>query len=408
MQSIQDIPLLDREQVCELAHEMREHQRVFCEALFAIPGTALLVLERWEARRSAGLVTAALSIHYRDGSGRDWSRHIDEHLGRLSALHARDPIPRAEVAGCLEAAELSFDVLLEIHNVLRARARSGRHGAGQDERRRLGLHRAAGREELTRAARSLELYHDAVRTLAHHNLRLVVKCARRFRKMGVPLTDLIQEGNLGLIRAIEKFDPDRGFMFSTYAVWWIQQALIRAIQNQRRTVRVPSHICELQVRYRHAEEDLSRRLGRDPEPVEMAEEMSLSLEQVDSVEATMAPVRSIHAPVSGLEAVTLEDALPDEHARDPIEDIDREQVRNVVAGLLGSLSPRERKILDWRFGLGSDGDSVTLGEIGKRLGISRERVRQIEGAALARLRRQVGAKQLRYSLGLASRVGEAS
>jgi RNA polymerase primary sigma factor len=122
----------------------------------------------------------------------------------------------------------------------------------------------------------------------------------------------------------------------------------------------------------------------------------------------MAPVRSIHAPVSGLEAVTLEDALPDEHARDPIEDIDREQVRNVVAGLLGSLSPRERKILDWRFGLGSDGDSVTLGEIGKRLGISRERVRQIEGAALARLRRQVGAKQLRYSLGLASRVGEAS
>jgi RNA polymerase sigma factor (sigma-70 family) len=298
MQSIQDIPLLNREQVCELAHEMRDQQRVFCNALFAIPGTALLVLERWEARRSAGLVTAALSIHYRDGSGNDWSRHVDEHLGRLAALHDRDPIPRDEVAECLEAAELSFDVLLDFHSVLRARARPGRGDAGQDERRRLGVHSAAGRTELVRMARALELYQDAVRTLAHHNLRLVVKCARRFRKMGVPLTDLIQEGNLGLIRAIEKFDPDRGFMFSTYAVWWIQQALIRAIQNQRRTVRVPSHICELQVRYRHAEEDLSRRLGRDPEPVEMAEEMNLSLEQVDSVEATMAPVRSIHAVTS--------------------------------------------------------------------------------------------------------------
>jgi RNA polymerase sigma factor (sigma-70 family) len=408
MRSIQDIPLLDRDELCKLAREMRSQQQKFEAALFAIPGTARLVLERWETRRGAGLVTAALSRHYRDGSGRNWSRHIDIHLERVSSLLEQGPPPRAEIAAGLDAADISFDLLLEIHQkLLEARVASGRRRRDFDRRRRLGLASASARASLTRATNALAAYHRAMQTIAHHNLRLVVKCARKFRKMGVPLADLIQEGNLGLIRAIEKFDPERGFMFSTYAVWWIQQALIRAIQNQRRTVRVPSHICEIQVRYRHAAEALGRRLGRDPESLELAAELGLPLEQVETIEATMAPVRSIHSPVPGLDSVTLEDALPDRDTVNPIDDIDREQLRTAVGSLMRTLSPRERKILDWRFGLGADGDSVTLGEIGRRLGISRERVRQIESAALARLRQLPRVRQLRHSVDVAE-VGEAS
>ena len=398
MRSIQDIPLLSREEVADLAREMRQHQKNFERSLFLIPGTAVLVLERWDQRRNAGLVTAALSRSYRDGTGKNWNAHIDQHLSKVALDMERDPLPRAEVAQSLHDAKLSFDLLQEIHAILRSRLTTGRRRNQVAERRRLGLHVSSARNAVARAARSLDSYQDMVQTFAHHNLRLVVKCARRFRKMGVPLTDLIQEGNLGLIRAIEKFDPDRGFMFSTYAVWWIQQALIRAIQNQRRTVRVPSHICELQVRYRHAEEELSRRFGRDPEPEEMAAALEVSVETIGNVEATMAPVRSIHAPVVGLEATTLEDTLEDSRASTPIDDINREQVRTAVTEVMRDLSPRERKILDWRFGLASAGDPVTLGEIGKRLGISRERVRQIECATLARLRRAPSMRRLRSSL----------
>jgi RNA polymerase sigma factor (sigma-70 family) len=395
MRSIQDIPLLDREQVAELMREMRRHQRSFERSVFSIPGCAILVLERWEERRDGGLVTAALSRHYRDGTGEDWNVHIDSHLTRVSALASQTPFPRSEIVAALTEADLSFELLQETYASLRARVGAGRRRAQVESRARLGLDTSSARNSLARAARSLEAYHQSVQTMAHHNLRLVVKCARKFRKMGVPLTDLIQEGNLGLIRAIEKFDAERGFMFSTYAVWWINQALIRAIQNQRRTVRVPSHICELQVRYRHAEEQLARRLGREPEASELASVLSIPVDQVESVAATMAPVRSIHAPVPGLEAATLEDTLPDELADDPIDEIDRDQVRDAISEVLQSLTPRERKILDWRFGLSDEGETVTLGEIGRRLGISRERVRQIECAALARLRRQPAVKRIR-------------
>ena len=147
---------------------------------------------------------------------------------------------------------------------------------------------------------------------AHHNLRLVAKCAHRYRGLGLSFMDLVQEGNLGLIRAIEKFEPERGFMFSTYAVWWIQQAMIRAIQNQRRTVRVPSHICEQQIRLRRVESELAGRLGRDPTGEELAPKMGMSADAVDELVSTLAPIRSLNAPAPGLEDVEFEDLLSDE------------------------------------------------------------------------------------------------
>jgi RNA polymerase sigma factor (sigma-70 family) len=253
----------------------------------------------------------------------------------------------------------------------------------------LGVHTVFARQRLERAERALAGHHRAVQKIAYHNLRLVAKCAHRYRNMGVAFMDLVQEGNLGLIRAIEKFDPDRGFMFSTYAVWWIQQAMIRAVQNQARTVRLPSHVCEQQVRYRRKREELLHTLGRDPSVLEIARALDLPLEQADVLEAALAPVRSIHAPVQGLEEVALEETLEDEQAVDADAALDDARLASDVARLVAQLPPRERKIVSWRFGL--DGaEPLTLGEVGRRLGLSRERVRQLEGGAIARLRALAG------------------
>jgi RNA polymerase primary sigma factor len=175
-------------------------------------------------------------------------------------------------------------------------------------------------------------------------------------------------------------------MFSTYAVWWIQQAMIRAIQNQRRTVRVPSHVCEQQIRFRRIEGELARRLGREPTGEELAPTLGMTPDAIDELVATLAPIRSLNAPAPGLEDVELADLIRDESVADPTLALERGEQSAELAGLLESLSPRERQVIDWRFGLSGGEDPSTLGEIGERLGLSRERVRQIEAAALARLR----------------------
>jgi RNA polymerase sigma factor (sigma-70 family) len=398
LQSIQDVPVLSRERVYELTREMRRNEADFERELLSVPGVATLFLERWRQRLDKGRVTAALSRHYRDGGDRDWNAQIDACFRKLERLLALLPVPGGRISKLLAEAELGLPLLLEAYGELLAALDGG--ALALADRRRLGLTTPAARTAVARAQKSLARYHEAKQTIAHHNLRLVVKCTRRFSNLGVPFMDLVQEGNLGLIRAVEKFDPDRGFMFSTYAVWWIQQAMIRALQNQRRTVRVPSHVCELQVRMRHAEEGLARRLGRDPEPQEVAGALDLSLEQYDALASTLSPVRSIHAPVAGLDDVCLEDTLSDGEVPEPGEAVEREQLRAGVDALLANLDSRERKVLHWRFGLSGGDGAVTLGEIGRRLGLSRERVRQIEVAALARLREHADSDQLREVLAL--------
>jgi RNA polymerase sigma factor (sigma-70 family) len=394
MNQIQDIPVLGREEVAQLSHRIREQEEVFERSLLEIPGAALRVVQEWESRRSRGLVTAVLCRHARDGSRRDWGKHVDAHLTRAQQQLGRHPVSYARVSETLRAAELAFELLVEIHTALTAAASPD---ADRAERRRLGLDTAASRRRLARASRALAEYHRNVQIFAHHNLRLVAKCAHRYRGLGLSFMDLVQEGNLGLIRAIEKFEPERGFMFSTYAVWWIQQAMIRAIQNQRRTVRVPSHVCEQQIRLRRIEGELAGRLGREPTGEELAPSLGLSPDAVDELVATLAPIRSLNAPAPGLEDVEFADLLRDETTADPTLALERGEQSAVLAGLLESLSPRERQVIDWRFGLSGGDDPSTLGEIGTRLGLSRERVRQIEAAALARLR--AGAVERRAASG---------
>ncbi len=381
MRRVQDVPLLSKDEVAELSAEIATQRGAFADALAPIPGTANLLLERWNDRRDHGRVTAALSTHYRDGSGRDISAQIDRDFTRLTKLVAKRPLPREAIVAQLAKAEIAFEIWQELFEELTQASR------GDDAAQRaLGVQTVFAKKRLDRAAEALERYHAAVQKVAFHNLRLVAKCAHRYRNMGVPFMDLVQEGNLGLIRAVEKFEAERGFMFSTYAVWWIQQAMIRAVQNQSRTVRLPSHVCEQQVRYRRQYDELVRRLGREPTSHEMSDELGLDLEQTNLLETTLVPIRSMHSPVQGLDDVTFEDALADEESVDPLETLDRERVSGAVGRLLEGLDARERKVLMWRFGLEGDGEASTLGEIGKRLGLSRERVRQIESLALARLR----------------------
>jgi RNA polymerase primary sigma factor len=411
LRAITDIPVLGRDETYALAEIMEREREAFLDAAFAIPATATALLERWHERQRAGRVTGILSAHHRDEGGGDWGRRIDAALGRLDRLvaererraSARPPAGGRELAALdariaaqLRRAELAFEVVLASFRELDRAVAAARPGRGDRVRCR-ARPSATVRDAFARARAALERHDAAKQRFVRHNLRLVVKVAKRYRNLGVSFPDLIQEGNLGLIRAVEKFDHRRGFMFSTYAIWWIHQAMIRAIQNHSRTVRVPSHMYDLQLRYRRADEELRRRLGRIPRAGELAAELGLDAEAFGHLTSTLAPIASIHAPLADTDSLSLEDSLEDEAAPDPIAEVDRVEVRGELVRLLVVLSPRERRILDWRFGL-SGAEPQTLEEIGKRLDLSRERVRQLTGRALEKLREQPESQRLLASL----------
>jgi RNA polymerase primary sigma factor len=398
--AIRDIQVLPHEEICGLAEAMETHERAFRRALYTIPATAPEVLANWRERRDSGRVTGVLCSRFHDGGAEDWSAHVDRLLGEVEGLVARRARPsrardprrararsESRIAACLEQCDLELELVFGIHRAFTALAAAPHGSPEAQERRRLGLDAAAARARLADAAGALERYQEAKSRFVRHNLRLVVTIAKQYRHMGVGFLDLIQEGNLGLIRAVEKFDRHRGFRFSSYAVWWITQSLIRAIQQHSRTVRVPSHLHELRYRRRRVAETLRQRLGRDPSDEELAAELGVKVEALEQLGEALSPTVSIQAPVAGTDDLLLEDALADESAEDPLEDIDRGQVRGVLERGLASLDPRERQILEWRFDL-SGGSPATLAEIGERLGLSRERVRQIEARALAQLRKR--------------------
>ncbi len=273
-------------------------------------------------------------------------------------------------------------------------------GVGIDDPVRMYL-KEIGRVPLLTSAEEVDLAirmengeEEAKRRLAEANLRLVVSIAKRYVGRGMLFLDLIQEGNLGLIKAVEKFDHRKGFKFSTYATWWIRQAITRAIADQARTIRIPVHMVETINKLIRVSRQLLQELGRDPSPEEIAKEMNISEEKVREIQKIAQEPVSLETPIGEEEDSHLGDFIEDQEARAPAEEASFTLLREQLDEVLKTLTDREQRVLRLRFGL-DDGRARTLEEVGQKFGVTRERIRQIEAKTLRKLRHPSRSKKLK-------------
>ncbi|MDJ0785272.1 MAG: sigma-70 family RNA polymerase sigma factor [Myxococcota bacterium] len=397
---IAHIPTLNREEQLLLAKEVESATSGLREALYRIPWYGREVVALWRETQQAGRTTSKLSEAFGDQSGAAGDQldaclaKVEKAQARRAKLQAageREGIARIDtrVAKLLMEGDLSLELMRRVHRQLRTLEKTHRRRPAALAEA-LGLERDQLRPRLDAVADAYERLSEHKNRFVWHNLKLVVSVAKDFRNLGLSFEDLIQEGNIGLVRAVEKFDWRRGHKFSTYAVWWIRQALIRAIQNHSRTIRIPSHQHDALRWYQQTKAQLESKLQRPPTPEEIAVAMDVPVERAEELSGLAPEPMSLDSEIRGGDGGSgksrrLEDLVEDTDAPSPMAALDQSRLVRVARDSVERLPERERQILRWRFGLDGEGEH-TLQQIGDRLGLSRERARQLEARALAQLR----------------------
>ena len=400
---------LRREEEVILAKELEAATAELRGSLYAIPCSARYVVDRWDALRSLAHTGAKLSESVGDEETGEIAARVERAVKRLrTLLGQRDRLPArteakqqeridARIIRELKGAHLSLVVLADLrHRALLLAETLKKVRRGTRKYKQLETWAGVPRARLQELVESVETAQERMteekNRFIEHNLKLVVAIAKDYRNLGLSFPDLIQEGNLGLIRAVEKFDHRRGFKFSTYAVWWIRQALVRAIQNHSRTIRLPSHVHDRLQRSQRVRAELTGKLGREPSPAELAPELGTDTNALEALDLLSREAISLESSVAGTEK-RLEDFVADPLSIAPDGGLDGERMRSGVGYLIGVLTAREQLILRLRYGLGGE-EEHTLEQIGQSLGLSRERVRQLEARALKKLRETVPAQSL--------------
>jgi RNA polymerase primary sigma factor len=322
---------------------------------------------------------------------------IEEDIGFLDELYGRFTTAGIDIleGGMLED---NADDYLASRNI--KTRDSSAYDSIQIYLREIGQYPLLTAAEERELAKRIEKNDDEARNiLARSNLRLVVSIAKKYvgRSPDLTLLDLIQEGNLGLFKAVDKFDWKKGYKFSTYATWWIRQAITRALADQSRTIRIPVHMVETIAKYKQVSRRLAQVLGRDPQPEEIAAEMGVEVDKIYQIEKINQETLSLENPVGSGdddEKSTLGDFIADDKIPSPVQESSERILAEQVRDILGDLSPKERKILEMRHGL-SDGIYHTLEEVGREFGVTRERIRQIEAKALEKIRLHDKARRLK-------------